>query len=95
VDEQERDPASTLHVYRNALRMRAALFADDSFAWLETDREDVVAFRHGTGVSVTVMGTEAFEPPSAWGTIVLRSREGRDGELGPDSTAWLEADTPS
>ena len=93
VDRQERDPASTLHVYRAALKLRAELFADDSFAWLETGREDVIAFRRGTSVSVTVMGTEPFEPPSDWGTIVLRSREGegegREAELGPDTTAWL------
>lgn len=92
VDTQERDPASTLNVYRAALRARAILFADDDFEWLDADRADVIAFRRGAGVSVTVMGTEPFEPPPSWGTIVLSSQGGDGTELAPDTTAWLETD---
>jgi len=95
VDVQQADPASTLSMYRAAMRRRRDLFGDGSFEWLDAGRGDVVAFRVGNGVNVTVMGSEPFHPPSSWGRLVLRSdgsgTVGPDTVVGPDTTVWLKA----
>jgi alpha-glucosidase len=92
VATEEEQADSTLAVYREALGIRQRLFADEGFAWLETGREDVIAFRRGTGVNVTVMGDAPFTPPAAWGAVALRSEEGPAGVIGPDTSAWLEGE---
>jgi alpha-glucosidase len=90
VDVQDADPASTLALYRVALRARREMFADERFEWLDADRDDVIAFRRGRGVNVTVMGTAAFAAPAAWGHVILRSADGATGVIAAGSSAWLE-----
>ncbi|HEX4221226.1 MAG TPA: alpha-amylase family glycosyl hydrolase [Pseudonocardiaceae bacterium] len=87
VSTQDGARDSTLSLYRAALPLRRTLFAADGFGWLDAGRDDVLAFRHGNGISVTNMGTEPFTVPGEWGEIVLRSAPGR--ELAPGTGAWL------
>jgi alpha-glucosidase len=94
VSTQDGVPESTLSMYRAALPLRRTLFAtpsfsDANFRWLDAGRADVLAFRHGAGVSVTNMGTESFIVPQEWGEIVLRSAPGEDRDLAPGTGAWL------
>ncbi|WP_412951178.1 glycoside hydrolase family 13 protein [Microbacterium sp. 179-I 3D3 NHS] len=89
VEAQESDAASTLHLYRSAIRLRRALpeFGDGAFTWLEADA-DVLAFRRGDGVlSITNLGSTAVPLP-AHHRILLASGPLDDG-LPPDTTAWL------
>ncbi|MCU1507579.1 MAG: glycoside hydrolase family 13 protein [Microbacteriaceae bacterium] len=90
VEAQERDPSSMLWLYRNALRIRAALpaIADSELAWLES-RSGVLAFSRGDEfVNVTNLSGEHVPlPPHA--AILLSSSPLEDGWLPPDSTAWL------
>lgn len=62
------------------------------FAWLNTGRPDVLAFRNGRGVSATNMGTEPYTVPDVWGALVLTSTKLTDRRLPADSTAWLRVD---
>lgn len=86
---QERDADSTLAFYRRALRARRGFEAGAALQWLETGREDVVAFRRGALTCVTVFDGEAFLPPADWGTVVCGSRG--DHRLVSASTVWLHA----
>ena len=88
VEGQESDPSSSLAMYRSALELRDRLQADESLEWIETGRDDVLAFRRSNGwTSVTNFGTEPFSLPE--GTVVLASVE-LDARLLPGAaTAWI------
>jgi alpha-glucosidase len=90
VEAQERDPSSMLWLYRNALRIRAAIPAlvDSELAWLDS-RAGVLAFSRGEEfVNVTNLSDEHVSlPPHA--SVLLSSSPLEDGRLPPDSTAWL------
>ncbi|WP_292761890.1 DUF3459 domain-containing protein, partial [Microbacterium sp. UBA3486] len=89
VDAQDRDPDSTLNLYRAmiALRRRLDDLAGDDFEWLELGA-DVLAFRRGDGtLSITNLGP-APVPLPAHHEVLLASVP-LDGALAPDSTAWL------
>jgi alpha-glucosidase len=84
VSIQDADPHSTLSMYRDALAARRELF-EGALSWLDTGRSDVLAFRRGGGVCVTVFGQTPFAPPAEWGPVVLSSRLERGGCV----THWL------
>jgi alpha-glucosidase len=86
---QDADPASTLTLYRDALRERPLLFGAERLEWLDPGRADVLAFRRGGGINVTVMSSFAYTPPESWGRIVLRSRAGQPTVISGDTSAWL------
>jgi alpha-glucosidase len=86
---QDDDPASTLTLYRDALRERPRLFGAERLEWLDTGRADVLAFRRGHGLNVTVMSSFAYTPPESWGRIVLRSGAGQPTVIRGDTSAWL------
>lgn len=89
VDAQERDPASTLHLYRDAIALRRRLtdFAEGALSWLELGA-DVLAFRRGDGVlSITNLGPTPVPLP-AHHEVLLASTP-LDGTLPPDTTVWL------
>lgn len=65
---------------------RSQVFDGERLEWLDATREDVIAFRRGGGVNVTVMSSFAHTPPSSWGRVVLRSQPGAG-----DTSAWLQA----
>lgn len=89
VETQDADPASTLNLYRAAiaLRKRIADLAGSDLEWLELGA-DILAFRRGDGtVSITNLGAVPVPLP-AHHEVLLASAP-LDGELPPDSTAWL------
>jgi alpha-glucosidase len=84
------DPQSMLAFYRLALGARAAVDPASALEWLETGRDDVLAFRRGRTVSVTVFAGPPYAPPTDWGHLVLRSDLGAaDAVLPANSTGWL------
>ncbi|PZE96026.1 glycoside hydrolase family 13 protein [Curtobacterium sp. MCBD17_008] len=88
VEAEDADPDSTLNLYRAALRLRRALQAAEHLEWVETGRDDVLAFRRPNGwTSVTVFGEEPFRLPE--GELLLASAPVTDGELAGVGTAWL------
>jgi alpha-glucosidase len=89
VAAQERDPFSTLHLYRAAiaLRRRSSDLAGSELEWLELGA-DVLAFRRGDDtLSVTNLGAVPVPLP-AHHEVLLASAP-LDGALPPDATAWL------
>lgn len=87
--QQDGDPSSTLTLYRDALRERPLLFGAERMEWLDPGRADVLAFRRGRGINVTVMSSFSYSPPESWGRIVLRSRAGQPTVISGDTSAWL------
>jgi alpha-glucosidase len=90
VETEAVDSTSTLSLYRDALRLRRPLFHGHEIRWLDTDRDDVLAIRNGSGICVTVMGGLPFTPPPSWGEIVLRSDHIDTSEVAPDTSAWID-----
>ena len=88
VGEQVGDPTSTLELYRAALHARRALQTEESLAWVETGREDVVHLtRPGGWHCVTNFGTEPYALPA--GEVVVASAPVEDGRLPGESSAWF------
>lgn len=89
VSLQDADPSSTLNLYRAALAARRKLQGAEELEWLETDSEQVLAFRRPSGwVNVTNFGDQTIELPA--GQLVLASAELVDGQLPGPATAWLQ-----
>ena len=88
VSIQDFDPQSTLSMYRDALGARRRLF-QGSLEWLDTGRSDVLAFRRGHGICVTVFGETPYVPPVEWGPVVLSSRQPGGGDSGGCASYWL------
>ncbi len=89
VETQQRDPESTLHLYRRAIALRRSIhdLAAGALEWLELGA-DVIAFRRGDDVlCVTNLGATPVPLPAHH--EVLLSSAPLDGALPPDSTAWL------
>ena len=84
-ENQEGDVASTLNLYRSALKLRSDLrLGSGTFDWVTT--EGVLAFRNN---GITVIHNFSAEPqalPS--GTVLLRSAK-ESSQLAPNETAWL------
>lgn len=90
VEAQEHDPHSMLALYRAALRLRRELpsLGDGGLEWLASE-PDVLAFSRGDGfVNVTNLSSVPIDLPEHE-AILLSSTELVDGQLAPDSTAWL------
>lgn len=98
VEAQERDPASMLALYRDALRIRRSRAGLQSreLRWLETDAA-VLAFTRGAAFACVVnTGVEPVELPAplARGRVVLASDElGGDGLLPGDAAVWIDLPT--
>ena len=88
VQSEAADPTSMLSLYRAALTIRRGLEGDESFRWLSTD-PDVLYFARGGGfVSITNLSDHPIDLPEHE-EFLLGSTELVDGQLAPDSTAWL------
>ncbi|RKR74994.1 glycoside hydrolase family 13 protein [Frondihabitans australicus] len=92
VEAEEGDPDSTLHLYRRALATRHELVeradAAAGLTWLETGRDDVLAFeRPGGWVSVTVFGDDAYDLPD--GEVIVASTPVDGRRLPGAATAWV------
>jgi alpha-glucosidase len=94
-DRQEADPSSFLAFYRAALEARQTMMAQAAahIEWLETSAPraaaDLLAFRRGGIIVVTVFGDEPFALPEEWGDIAVSSAPAVGRELPGSSTAWL------
>ncbi|WP_426764538.1 glycoside hydrolase family 13 protein [Pseudarthrobacter sp. 1G09] len=90
VEAQENREDSTLSLYRRALSLRWELQSAETLEWLETGRDDVLAFRRPNGwTSVTNFGAEPFALPA--GRLLVASSPIDGGELPGAATAWLQA----
>jgi len=92
VEAQQRDPHSTLSLYRDALRIRKTLTADGELRWLDGDA-DVLAFSRQGLVNVTNFGAGPVALPPH-DSVLLTSGPLVGGLLPPDTTAWLRPGTP-
>jgi alpha-glucosidase len=89
---EEADPGSVLHRYRAALRARRSLDHAAPLAWVETGRDDVLAFRRGDVVCVTVFDGAAYAVPVEWGALVVASEPLADDRLLPAAASgWYRA----
>jgi alpha-glucosidase len=99
VQAQEADPASMLHLYRAALRLRRSLPRTDSLAWESDVESAVLVFRrpaarhtHGAphgGLSLICAVNLGDEPvPTPPGEPLLLSGPLDDGRLPPDTAGW-------
>jgi alpha-glucosidase len=88
VGSQEREPGSTLTLYRRALRWRRTLQAAESLEWMPGTNGQVLHFaRPGGWRSVTNFGPGAAPLPR--GTVILASAPVEEGLLPADATAWI------
>ncbi|MCX4744484.1 glycoside hydrolase family 13 protein [Kitasatospora sp. NBC_01287] len=90
VAAQQADPHSMLALYRTALGLRRAEpgLRGDEFEWLP-EAPGVLSFRRGAGLCCVV--NLSAEPVALPGhrEVLLSSAELKQGQLGPDSAAWL------
>ena len=98
-DQQAADDSSMLALYRAALRIRRTRradgqLADDALTWL-TAATDVLAFARPGGFGCFVnLGTEPTPlPPHR--AVLLASGPVSDGQLPPDTAAWLDLSSPA
>lgn len=91
VAAQEADPASTLNLYRTALRLRRELpgLGDGPLEWVDPGSADALAFRRGQDfVCVVNTGDASIALPAHEAVLLVSSP--LDGALLPgNSTAWL------
>ena len=70
--------------------LRSQLQTAETLEWLETGRNDVVAFRRPNGwTSVTNFGTEAYELPA--GEVLVSSAPITANSLPGATTAWIQS----
>lgn len=88
VARQERDPASTLALYRRALELRSSRteFNEDRIDWLSAP-DGVLAFRRGALVCVLNAGEHPVELSE--GTVILTSGPLTAGLLPPATAVWM------
>ncbi|MBV2364450.1 glycoside hydrolase family 13 protein [Streptomonospora nanhaiensis] len=90
VEAQTGDPASTLELYRAALRLRRSLPADAPLEWdSDLDKGDVLAFRRGPQWLVVVNTGAAPVPLPPGASVALASAPVEGGELPGDTAVWL------
>lgn len=87
VEVQERDPDSTLRLYRDALALRRVLQTGEQLEWIPPE-PDVVRFRRPNGWEVVMnFGPVSVALPE--GEVLLFSSPLEAGRLGGESTVWL------
>ena len=93
VEAQDRDPDSTLNLYRAALRLRRTLWRDaGDVKWLAVS-PDVAAFERGDAQCWVNTGTDAVPLPE-FGAVALASAPGVERVLPPDCAVWLRGSAP-
>jgi alpha-glucosidase len=92
VEAQDRDPDSTLNLYREALSARSAVWVGSGdLEWIANTPE-VAAFRRGSSQCWVNTGEVPVDlPPDA--RVVLASVPGTASQLPPDAAAWLVTST--
>jgi alpha-glucosidase len=93
VEAQERDGASTLSLYRAALRIRRSEpgLGDGAMRWLPSP-EGVLAFARGARfVSITNLSSAPIDLPDG-ADVLLASEDVSNGQIPPDATTWLRGE---
>ncbi|MFF9205208.1 glycoside hydrolase family 13 protein [Streptomyces sp. NPDC014986] len=96
-DAQSGDKESFLELYREALRLRRALVADEELEWIgprERTRRGLLHFARAGGWH-TVGNLSADPVPLPRGEVLLASGPLTGDELPPWTTAWLRAGSAS
>ena len=93
VDVQQRDPASSLSMYRRALELRAEFLDTDpgEFAWAGPAADGVLHFRRGSWHCVTNF-TDAPLARLAGEVLLCSAPEGTGDGVPAYATVWLRAD---
>jgi alpha-glucosidase len=87
VEVEAQDPASTLSLYREALRLRRLLQTGEQLEWIETGREDVLRFTRPNGWQVVAnFGVEPHQLDAPSDAVVLGAL--LDGAVPGESTVW-------
>jgi alpha-glucosidase len=94
VEDQWNTEDSTLRLHADALALRRSLLArigGEDLEWVAVpERSDVLAYRRGELVCVTVFGDQPFTPPAGWGQVALASAPiTTTGAMPGESAAWL------
>lgn len=94
VEAQERDPSSTLNLYRQSLRIRRADpdLMSAPITWLDVG-PSVLAFRRGEFLSVTNFGDSPVPLGAEW-EPVLSSAPLSPGGVPIDTTVWARFNAP-
>lgn len=89
VDVQERDPESTLWLYRRLLELRRAHgLGQGRIEWLESGRDDVLMLKNASVTAVINFGDTPFELPTEHRLVSsMPNRQGRT--LLGNAAAWL------
>ncbi len=89
VEKQSGDPDSTLSFFQRALelRKRRAEFDGEGVEWLDAPGDAVIFRRQGGLICVLNCGKAPVPLPA--GELILASAPLLEGELAPDSAAWL------
>jgi alpha-glucosidase len=90
-DRQATDPGSMLSLYRAALAGRRGVSPSARLEWLDTDRPDVLAYRRGNTVVVTVFDGPPWTIPASWGALTLSSVDTHGRRLAGPASAWLSS----
>ncbi|WP_405014709.1 glycoside hydrolase family 13 protein [Kitasatospora sp. NBC_01539] len=92
VAAQDADPASTLNLYREALRLRRAWVGalPEALTWVPS-QPGVLAFTRDGSFTCVVNFTQEPVPLPAGADVVLGSADCTDGMLPADAAAWLLA----
>ncbi|MFT3888255.1 MAG: glycoside hydrolase family 13 protein [Arachnia sp.] len=88
VEAEDGDPASTLSLYRQALRLRRELLVGERLEWLDSGHDDVLHFRRDGWEVVSNFGTTAVPLPA--GEVLLSSGPIGD-DLPGETTVWLRS----
>jgi alpha-glucosidase len=92
VEAQDRDPDSTLNLYREALSARSAVWVGSGdLEWIAHTPE-VAAFRRGSSQCWVNTGEVPVDLPTD-ARLVLASVPGTASQLPPDAAAWLVTST--
>lgn len=92
VEMQERDPSSTLSLYRAALALRRELQTEEGLRWIETGRDDVLWFARPNGWQIVAnFGTDPFPLPGD-AVVALASNGDADGSVSGETTVWIAPD---
>ncbi len=80
---------ATLTLYRKAIAARRSIDQDAALEWIATGRDDVLAFRRGSFVHVTVFDGQPLDAPSDWGDELLASRPLTERRVEAGTSAWF------
>ena len=85
------DVPPTLALYRKAIAARGRIDQTAELDWIATGRDDVLAFRRGSFVHVTVFDGRPLDAPEEWGALLLASGSVDGRRVMPASSAWFMA----